>query len=429
MMFEVLGCSMQGFWIVFFLMPGVLFGATKITFYEAYHKAAAQSEVVRQGEEQLVQADARIDQLTGGIYPNLAFNVSHLMQPEPSDPVARSFSPQHQTTAGFSLTQPIFKGLREWNGLGALRHQRAAQELMQQVTLTKVFQDVAVSYFQILSLEQDLKNLEVQSDLYRKRVADLTARVQRGESNQTDVISAEATEASLSAEKRLIEGQREAAREAFEFLTGLSRESELVDPNLVTKDSAGTLEQWLNRIEERPDVKAARERAEAARKSVTVAWGTHWPSVDLVGNYYLTRPGFLSDLKWEVTVRLTFPLFEGGATQAKVTEASSKEKEAQIELERLRRIARQEVRSLFERVRARLDHVKRLETSAELTRKNTLLLERDYRRGLARNIDVQLALTENRVAQRAFDQAHFSAQLEWIQLQAASAMVPAAQTK
>jgi outer membrane protein len=68
--------------------------------------------------------------------------------------------------------------------------------------------------------------------------------------------------------------------------------------------------------------------------------------------------------------------------------------------------------------------MKNLKKSAELSRKNTTLLARDYKRGLARNIDVQLALTEFRISQRSFDQAHFAAQLDMYQLRAAIGRLP-----
>lgn len=391
---------------------------------DAFRASLAKNEVVQQGLEQINQLEARADQVQGGMYPHIGVNVIQLMQPSSSDALARSFSPPQQTTMSVSVAQPLFRGLRDFKEVSQLEHLKDAQKATQEAILSRLYQDVAASYLQILSLEQDLKNLQEQADLYQKRITELGARAQRGESNQTDVVSAEATRASLAAEIRLIEGQREAARETFHFLTGVSRDALVMDPKLVSKNAKEPLEKYLERVEKRPDVRAAIERVEASRDGVSAARGWHWPTLDLVGNYYVVRPSFLAELNWDVSLRLTLPIFEGGVTDAKVEEALSKQKETELELERTRRAARQEIRSLYEKLRARVDHVAHLENSADLSRKNTVLIQRDYRRGLARNIDVQLALTEHRIAQRSFDQAHFAAQLEMIQLQAAVSQLP-----
>jgi outer membrane protein len=404
----------------------IALASAPVSLAESYRAAVARSEVVGESREQVRQADLRVDQVRGGIFPQLSFNLHHLIQPEPSDPVAREFSPGQQTTMNFSVSQPVFRGLREFNGLSQLRHLRSSSEAQEKDSEQQLFVELAAGFLTILSLEQDHKNLEDQLSLYEKRLDELKKRAGRGESNASEVVSAEATQAALSAELRLVEGQLAVSRETFHFLTGLDRQSRLVDPDIIgQRGGPKNVETYLQRTENRPDVQAAAERYEAARSEVSVAWGEHFPSVDIVGNYYVQRPGFLRDLNWDVGVRVAVPIFEGGATQARIEEAISKRKQAELALQRARRSAEQEIRSIHQRLLARLDHMTRLRRSTELSKKNTTLLQRDYRRGLARNIDVQTALAEFRIAQRSFDQARFSAQLDMLQLQAAAALAPA----
>lgn len=398
--------------------------AAPTTLEESFRAATTKNESLLQSDEQFAQAEEQVSRLRGGILPNLSFNLNHMLQDAPADPVAAQFSPSNQTTMSLSVSQPLFRGLREWNGLGQMKHLRSAQAAQREDSYARLYRQLAQTYLQILSFEQDLKNLKDQADVYDSRVKDISGRTERGESNQSDLVTAQATQMALLAEIRLVEGQRQSAREAFQFLTGLDATSELVDPKLITTDKVEPVEKYLERIEQRPDIKSASERAAAADKSVSVALGAHFPTADLVGNYYLKRPGFLSDINWDVGLRLTVPLFEGGSTQAGYREAVSKRKEADLELAKMRRAARQEIRSLHSQLLSRLDQLNHLRRAADLSRKNTVLLQRDFRRGLARNIDVQLALTEFRVSQRTFDQAHFHAQLEMLQLQTASALAP-----
>lgn len=398
------------------------FGA-KVTLNQSFQAALSRNEVVLQGQEQVNQANDRVSQGVGAVLPEISLNLLQQMQPEPDDAIARQFSPGQQTTINFMVVQPLFRGLREFNGLSQLKRMRNAQEATQEQRVNTLYQDTANTYLQVLSLEQDLKNLKEQNTLYEKRVSELGSRAKRGESNQTDVITAESTQASLIAETELVQGNLEVARDNFFFLTGLPRESEFTDPQL-NAEKVEAVEKYLDRLEKRADVRANIERYEAADKGVSMAWGTHLPRADVVGNYYLKRPGFLADLKWDVGFKVTVPLFEGGATQAKVREAVSIRKEAELELAKGRRAAQQEVRSIHKRLLARLNQIKSLKRSAELSQKSSTLLQRDYRRGLARNIDIQLALTEYRITQRNLDQAYYTAQSDFLQLQVASGLAP-----
>src|SRR5690349_21219691 len=88
-----------------------------LTLDEAFSAALAKSESAQQGTERINQADDRIDRIRGSLFPEFSFNTNHLIQPAPEDPIARQFSPSNQTTANLTLTQPIFRGLREFAGM------------------------------------------------------------------------------------------------------------------------------------------------------------------------------------------------------------------------------------------------------------------------------------------------------------------------
>lgn len=399
--------------------------ASAASLPEAYRAAIAKSESVKQAAQRVVQSDETINQIRGGIFPQLSVGASHQIQPELS-PAFREFSPPHQTTVTLSANQALFRGFREWAGLRQGKHLQAAAVAGEAQTLTQLFHDVASTYLNILTSEQDLKNLEEQSQIYTERVKDLRARVRRGESAQNEALSAEATLNSLQAEIQLGKGQLSASRETFAFLTGLPNDTPLVDPDAIgtSKRRLDSLEEYLKRVEERPDVRAAQETLSAAAEAVTVASGEHWPTLDATGNYYLVRPGFLKDLNWDIGVRLSVPLFAGGATQAGVRAAIANRTFADLELQKLRRRAVQEIRSYYDQVKTRIDYIERQRKSVELARKSVQLLQRDFRRGLVRNIDIQVGLTELRNAQRGFNSARFAAQLDFFRLQSAAALAP-----
>lgn len=399
--------------------------ASAATLSEAYRAAIAKSESVKQAAQRVVQSEETRTQIRGGIFPQLSLSASHQIQPELS-PAFREFSPPHQTTVALSANQALFRGFREWAGLRQSHHLQAAAVAGEAETLTQLFHEVASTYLGILASEQDLKNLDEQSQIYADRVKDLRARVRRGESAQNEALSAEATLNSIHAEMQLGKGQLSSSRETLAFLTGLPETTPVVDPDALgtSKRRLVSLDEYLKRVSERPDVRAAQEQFAAASEAVSVASGDHWPTLDATGNYYLVRPGFLKDLKWDIGIRLSFPLFAGGSTQAGVRSAIAGRTVADLELQKLKRRAVQEIRSYYDQVKTRIDYIERQKRSVELARKSVQLLQRDFRRGLVRNIDIQVGLTELRNAQRGFDSARFAAQLDFFKLQSAAALAP-----
>lgn len=409
--------------------------AQAVTLEEAFQSALQKNEGVRASQEQLIQAEEQLTQAKSTVYPNLSLNATYTKQPEMSDPQYRAFSPEEQTTAYLTLKQPIFQGFREFAGIRQRKKVVSAQEQNRINTLLQTYVAVSTSYLDILAIEQDLKNLEEQKNLYATRIKDLQGRIKRGESNSTEVLTAQAQEAALEAEIRMIQSRLIGARENFKTLTSLPSNTVLADTSLQNrsdKTQLKALSNYISQVEKRPDIIRARELVESAQEEVKFVRGGHWPSLDLVGNYFVHREpeeGYLSDMKWNIQLNLTFPIFEGGLTQSKTREAASKNRERELELSALRKNAEAEITSLHEGLKNRVDQLSALQRASELAEKNYQVLQRDFRRGLTRSIDVQLGLTEFRIARRGYDQARFAARLDWIRLQIASANFPASIAK
>jgi outer membrane protein len=401
-----------------------------VTLDEAFQASLKKNEDVQQANEQVIQSEEHLSQAKSTIFPNLSFNASYMVQPEPKDPVAQQFFEKEQTSSSFTLRQPLFKGFREYAGIRQRKNLIQSQKQNRIATLLQLYESVARSYISVLALEQDLRNLNEQKRIYSERIKDLIARTKRGESRPTEALTAQSTEAALDAEIKMTESSLVSERETLKFLTGLPADAGLSDNSLEKKNekfAVKSLEDYLAHIEERPDIKSAREQIEATQEEIKMARGGHWPSLDLLGNYYVQRSeGYLSDMKWDVKLQLTFPLFEGGIVLSQTREATSRNREKELELNRLRKQAETSIRSLHEGLKNRTEQLAALQRSSELSEKSYQVVQSDFRRGLSRSIDVQLALTEFRMARRSYNQARFSAQLDWIKLQIASAQFPAA---
>ncbi|MBY0315356.1 MAG: hypothetical protein K2Q26_07540 [Bdellovibrionales bacterium] len=95
-----------------------------------------------------------------------------------------------------------------------------------------------------------------------------------------------------------------------------------------------------------------------------------------------------------------------------------------LELARLRRLAIQQIRSLHESLKVRMNQVAALEKTMALAEKNYKTFQREFRNRLVNSITSQVAMTEYLNARRTYDQARYAAQIDLINLEAASYIVP-----
>ncbi len=380
---------------------------------------ATQAELIRQAEEHYRQADA-------ALYPTVNGVASYTQQdPIPAGESDTSNFPNRQTLTKLSATQPLFRGFREFAALRQTQALVGAQNQDYLGARTQLFKDVAQNFYTVLSIEQDLRNLdaEIQQDLDREK--ELNARVRIGRSRIGEVLTVQSNISNLRAQVEQLRGQLSVAREAFAFLSGLDPATPLRDTETLPAGPE-PLDAYLARLELRPDVKAAQQRLTAAQENTRVARGANLPSIDLNANRYLNRTGSLRDSSWDVGIALTVPIYTGGQLQSKVSEAVSQRTQAELSLSQVRRQAGQEIRSAHQSVAYDRLQLDALEKATAAARKNYQAQAHDYRLGLVTNLDVLQALTTYQENQRALDRARYTAKSDYLMLQAAAVRRPAA---
>lgn len=217
-------------------------------------------------------------------------------------------------------------------------------------------------------------------------------------------------------------GQLEAAKDVLVFETGWNRDVTLMDNE--ANPNVENVEQYMNRVDQRADVKNAIENVKAYEEGVPIARGQHLPSVDLLGDYYAARPGYLSGVNWDVELAVSLPIFQGGAIQSQVRQAESVARQYDLVLSAARRTAEEEVRTFYDAVVSDQKQTVKLEDLVKWSKKNYEAEERDYRNGLVTNLDVLQAITTYQDAQRQLDREKFQVKLDGVKLQAATEQRP-----
>ncbi len=395
--------------------------AAALTLDDYYAAALKRSEVVATQSELIRQAEERYRQAGASRLPTVdAIATRTRLDDGATDATA---NPTRQRNSRLTATQPLFRGFREFATVRQTQALMGAQGEDYRGARAQLFKDVAQNFYDVLTLEQDLANLDGQIRQHQQREKELDDRVRIGRSRVGEVLTVQATVGTLRAQVESRRAELAAAREAFAFLSGLPVATPLHDTETVPENPAA-LDEHLARLELRPDVKAARQRLTAAQENVAVARGAHLPSLDLVANRYLERTGSLRDVEWDVQLALTLPLYAGGGTQSRVREAASQGTQAELNASQVRRQAEQEIRALHQAVTLDRSQLDALEKATEAARKNYEAQRHDYRLGLVTNLDALQALTAFQENQRALDRARYAAKLNHLRLQAASARRP-----
>jgi outer membrane protein len=395
---------------------------TALTLDDYYAAALKRSEVIATQVELINQAEERYKQARGLMLPSINGIGTYTQQD--SSGLNISNYPPDQTTTRLAATQPLFRGFRDF---AALRQSRAlidAQGDDYRNARTQLFKDVTQNFYDVLTAERELKNLDEEINFDLQREKELQDRVRIGRSRPSEVLTIESTISTLRAQVEQTRTQLSTAREAFAFLSGLPADTPLNDTETLPT-GYDTLDDYLARLDLRPDVKAARQRLTAAQENVSVQRGAHLPSLDLNANRYFVRSGSAHDVQWDVQLALTVPIYAGGQIQSKVREALSQSTQAELSESQVRRQAEQEIRSAYQTVVNDRSQLDALEKATDAAQKNYEAQHSDYRYGLVTNLDVLQALTGYQENQRALDRARFAAKLDYLRLLAAADRRPA----
>lgn len=390
-----------------------------LTLEDCYTRALAKSEAVAQQGELAKQAGEKKYQAIGGLLPSVTGSAGYQREEETSRGSGRPVP--DQPTVKITASQPLFRGGREYFAVRQAGKNADAQKAAGKQSELTLFRDLAQGFYAVISAGQDLAGLATQMSAYDERIKELENRERVGRSRTSEILSAQSARAALQAQHEQLKGQLAVARETLSFLTGLDNSVPLAD-SAASATVIQPLDYYLQGIGNRPDVKAAALKSEAAHAGLWVARCALLPSLDLMGNYYLQRTGISGDIKWDAQLALTVPLFTGGANLSRIREASSVDRLGALEMSRVRRLAEQDIRIAYSRVSTDLAQVSALSAAADLAERNYQEQSSDYKLGLVTNIEVMQALAQAQDSRRAFNRSVYTLKTDLAVLETAAAL-------
>ena len=341
----------------------------------------------------------------GGLTPQPAPAMNGLQQPLtgvglPTREMQLTMGAKKNFQAGVTVQQVLFAGGSIYNSIKGAELNLEAARLDLEATRQEVIYQVKEAFYGVLLAHKLLdvaRKAVKQAEEHRKTAENL---VKSGVATKYDLLRARVAVA--NAKSQLIQAQNalRLAKERFKLAIGFEGPGEVdVKGELKAEEVEFDLSRLLEKaLQNRPDLRAMRLRAESASKMLNAAKGSFLPTVSLIGNYgYTDNEKQEGQTTWSVMVRADLPIFTGASRYSRVRQAESAMKQARLGVERMEEGVKLEVRAAYmelERARATLEAQKEAVKQAE---EGLRIANLQYRNGVITSVqlaDAELVYTQ-----------------------------------
>ncbi|MBL0059365.1 MAG: TolC family protein [Elusimicrobia bacterium] len=398
--------------------------AEPLTLDACYRLALGRSESVGLSEEDIRRGEAQYAQLRSGVLPSVGLRATDKIQDMSGVPSGANDSVSRRDRPEVALygRQAIFSGFREFAAMRGQKAEIAARSEAVGRAKILLYEDVAGLFFTVADRDREMESLQYLIRLSQERIAELKKRVAIGRSRESEILSTESQNANLESRLEVARGFREASLAVLNTFMGV--QATAIRDDRPEAAAPAPLENYLQKMAQRPEVREAEARQESRRQYIRSARGGYSPTLDVGGNYYLKRVGATEPVDWDILFTLDAPFYNGGKTRSLVDLAKSEERSAALQVSQARREAEGEIRERHRNLLSLLSQVDKLKRSADLAERNYMAQRNDYRLGLVNNLDVLAALNTWQEAQLSLDTARLAAKNVALRLELATGNTP-----
>ena len=409
---------MQFLWILIFAS----FSLDAATLKESFLAARKNMESIKRAELNILQKEERKNLAKSALLPNLnAFGTYTKIDPPNVNGGISVLTLKRQYNYGIRLTQPLIRG----GVMGAFdfaKDDYLLSEFQKSATELNLYQLVINNFYNLKIAQDDVKNLKRFLDYSKSRVKDIRARTNIGRSRRGELVEAEAQlHVAESQYKESMIGLKQLEEQYF-FYTQ-TRPGMIADFSGIPQLNE-TLPSLLSKIQKRPDILATQQQVKTAEHQVTISKGGHYPTVDLVGNYYLDRTGALESSDWDAGIQVNIPIYLGGRVDATTREAAAGKRIAELTSKEAARNAEQEITVLFQNFKQLESQLKSQKQALSKSEEAYELNQKDYQNGLVTNLDVLQSLNTFIQNKRAYDSLYSLTHMTHKNLEAAVGVLP-----
>lgn len=400
------------------------------TIEDAYNAALGTNEFVKIAEESVTQSGDRIDQARTYVFPRLVARSAYTRFNETLPPGGGSFifQPTDQFQAALVLTQPLYTGGRT---LAALRTAQQYQDVSRSglsITKQDILVKVAEAYYGVLKaqkfVEISVRSLERMER--HKEVTEREASTRKTKANVSALLRAN----TLVSQSRinLVRAQDglRVAREKLGLLTGMPMDAVVSEPMPLEQPAANLESLKETALQKRDDLAGSKLGENIAAENVTIVAGGHRPQLYAEAGlqYQDSRPATLTDATtYYGGLRLQIPIFEAGLMKAEVSEARSRERQARLSTEFLRKSIESEVHEAYVNLQTVTSVMETAKLQMDYAKANFDAVESMFGEGLVTSLALIDAEQTLNMAERELVNATYDRQVSILRLRKSIGMM------
>ena len=376
-----------------------------LTLKEAYILAARRNGTIRANKESYYQSTLLKWSAISMLLPDINLTYKdqrfHLHEPAPAPSTSGSsnnfgfFFPNYEYS--FTLDQPILK-------LGALPAYGAAENTVSQakmnlnnVSATTLY-NVAASYYTILN-DISLINADTKTYNEAKSHLELTeAKLKAGLAIITDVLQAKSQFYAAKQELIGAKNSLKSAKAGLASILGISRRFKVIKPAEPAIKKALLKKYIFLAYKNNPGLRSLKYAKRAANNETQYYETQYIPQINFQASYnalsdnHFIPGGSLN--YWTAGAVLTMPIFQGGTRIISIEKARSAANAAMYNMIQSKRNLKAQVVSDFYNIQNLKYEVAALGHEEKFASKNYMLVEEEYKAGVATSVDVVTALAQ-----------------------------------
>ena len=399
------------------------------------YKAAQQNDTTLQAAKaQFEAAQAKGEQAKAGLRPQAGL-AAGANWANVNTSLASGSTAVNNQNIGVVASQPLYRPVNNYTeeqgqlGIDIARAQLTAAE-------QELIVRTAQAYFDVVAARDALAVVQAQKKAVAEQLASAKQNFEVGTTTVTDSREAQARFDLVGAQEIATSNDLRVKKLALDLLVGKTDvdPKPLANPVSLPEVQPANAEEWVVRsLREHPLVRQLDKKFDIAEIEVMKARAGHKPTVDLVGQYQITRApsssypaaGNFRTSTASVGVQLNVPLFAGYAIQNRVKETLALVEQTRAERETALRSLTQGVRSAFYGVQSGQSQVKALEAAEASSQSALEANQLGYEVGVRINIDVLNAQSQLFQTKRDLAQARYNVLVGQLRLKQASGVLTA----
>lgn len=297
----------------------------------------------------------------------------------------------------FTVQQPVFSGLKNWNGMKSLEQQQLAAGEDMLKSKADVKWTVAQWYYQLYKLQQTALLLDSTIAQTQVRIDDLIRFRNQGIVLNNDVMRAQLQKTNLLVEKANVVSNVEAVNYYLCVMLGLDTQTQLTAAApAVVQPETDELSLLIGHANtERPEIKSQYFKTTASKYMVKASKAAYMPTVSLVGNGVYNNPNqriFPQEAKfkatWDVGVSFNWNIMQLYTARSVVAEAKNQYAQIQLGTELLKENIEMEVNANVEALKVARLKIDLAQQAIEQATENRRILNNRFEAQVALLTDV-----------------------------------------